>query len=310
MTSLEALGKALRACRAVCIVYHIRPDGDCIGSAYALAIALQSIGIQAKVTGRDPVPKSFRYLTDAFQPDAPDDPVWISVDTSTPYRTGPFAEQHFTFCLDHHNGNTIEADYKYVEADCGACSEIIYKLLRVMEIPVTKQIADLLYTAIVTDTLCFRTSDASAQTFRTAAALAECGAEIEEIGKRHMMYKSKGRRQIEKALENSLHVTCGDRLFSGIILRSDLAAAGIEDSELEGINAYLEQYEEMNIGVTLRELPDGRTRCSIHTKGDISAHEICQRFGGGGHYHAAGCEMDEKPEQAREIVEKICREYL
>ena len=310
MTSLEEFGNALRVCRSVCIVYHIRPDGDCIGSAYALAIALQSVGIRTAVTGRDPVPKSFRRLTDAFVPDALDAPVWFVVDTSSPYRTGTFAEQHFTFCLDHHNGNSIAADYKYVEADCGACSEIVYKLLRVMEIPVTKQIADLLYTAIVTDTLCFRTSDASAQTFRTAAALAECGADIEEIGRRHMMYKSKGRRMVEKALENSLHITCGERLFSGIILLRDLAAAGVADSELEGINAYIEQFEEMCIGVTLRELPDGRTRCSVHTKGDISAHEICQRFGGGGHFHAAGCELDTAPEQSREIVEKVCREYL
>ena len=310
MTSLEELAAHLRACRAVRIVYHIRPDGDCIGSAFALAMALQSVGIQTAVTGRDPVPAPFRYLTDQYVPDAPEDAVWISVDTSTPYRTGPFAEQHFTFCLDHHNGNTIEADYKYVEPDCGACGEIIYKLLCVMKIPVTKPIADLLYAAIVTDTLCFRTSDASAQTFRTAAALAECGADIENIGRRHMMYKSKGRREIEKALERRMHISCGEQLFSSIIFRSDLEAAGIADSDLEGINAYIEQYEEMRIGVTLRELPDGRTRCSIHTKGDIYAHEICQRFGGGGHLHASGCELNEPPEQAREIVEAVCREYL
>ena len=115
---------------------------------------------------------------------------------------------------------------------------------------------------------------------------------------------------IEKALDNSLHVSCGERLFTGMILCSDLEAAGIADSALEGINAYIEQYEEMRIGVTLRELPDGRTRCSVHTKGEISAHEICQRFGGGGHLHASGCELDAPPAQAREIVEAVCREYL
>lgn len=308
--TFNEIAQHLLRCREICIVYHIRPDGDCIGSAYALAIALQSAGICTAVTGRDPVPESFRYLTDAFVPDTLSDPVYLSLDTSSPYRTGPYAGYHFTFCIDHHNGNSITADYKYVEPDCGACSEIIYKLLIEMQCPVTKQIADLLYMALVTDTLCFRTSDTDAQTFRTAAALADYGADIEGIGKRHMLYKSRGRLQIEDALRRSLHRSCEDRLLTGVILLADLEAAGIADSDLEGINAFIEQYAEMQIGVTLRELPDGRTRCSVHTKEAISAHEICQRFGGGGHLHAAGCELDAPPEQACSIVEAVCKEYF
>lgn len=310
MTPFKAMAQHLLNEKEICIVYHIRPDGDCIGSAYALATALQSIGVRTAVTGRDPVPKAFRRLTDAFVLDQLENPVWLSLDTSSPNRTGIYENQHFTYCIDHHNDNSIEADDRYVEPDCGACSEIIYKLLVEMQIPITKQIADLLYTALVTDTLCFRTSATSAQSFRTAAALAECGADIAEIGKRHMMYKTRGRMQIEDALRNSLHMTCGGRLITGIIMRRDLDAAGVADSDLEGINAYIEQFAEMQIGVTLRELPDGRTRCSVHTKRTISAHEICQRFGGGGHLHAAGCELDESPEQARVRVEQVCAEYL
>lgn len=310
MSTLKEIAAQLLACKEVCIVYHIRPDGDCIGSAYALATALQAAGIRCSVTGRDPVPASFRYLTDAFQPDQLREPVYLSLDTSSPKRTGPYEHQHFTFCIDHHNGNSVVADYKYVEPDCGACSEIIYKLLLEMQLPVTPQIANLLYTALVTDTLCFRTSDTDAQTFRTAAALADCGADISGIGKGHMLYKSKGRMQVEDALRRSFRSSCDERLLTGVLMLSDLAAAGMDDSDLEGINAYVEQVAEMQIGVTLRELPDGRTRCSVHTKGDISAHEICQRFGGGGHLHAAGCEIDAAPAQARELVERVCKEYL
>lgn len=310
MISLSELAKQLLTEKEVRIVYHIRPDGDCIGSAYALALALQSAGIHADVAGRDPVPNTFRYLTDQFVPDDLQDPVWISVDTSTPYRTGPYEQQHFTYCIDHHNRNTVQADYKYVEADCGACGEIICKLLTEMQIPFTKLIMNLIYTAIVTDTLCFRTSDTNAQTFRIAAELAEKGADIEKIGKRHMLYKSKGRRMIEDIMRKEMQILCDNQLFTSMILLRDLESAGIADSDLEGINSFLEQYEEMRIGVTFRELPDGRTRCSVHTKGAVSAHEICQHFGGGGHLHASGCEMDEPPLQARPIMEQFCMEYL
>lgn len=310
MISLKEMAQHLLGEKEVCIVYHIRPDGDCIGSAYALAVALQSVGVHAAVTGRDPVPNAFRYMTDQFNPDDLQDPVWLSLDTAAPSRTNPYEQQHFKYCVDHHKDNSVQADFKYVEEDCGACSEIIYKLLTEMQIPFSKLIVNLLYTAIVTDTLCFRTSDTSAQTFRVAAELAEKGADIEEIGKRHMMYKSKGRLQIEDVLRKSLHILCDSQLYTGIILLRDLESAGIADSDLEGINAFIEQHEELRIGVTFRELPDGRTRCSVHTRGVIDANDICKHFGGGGHLHAAGCEMDEPPLQAREIVEQYCMDFL
>ena len=72
-----------------------------------------------------------------------------------------------------------------------------------------------------------------------------------------------------------------------LITLNDLKTADIKDSELEGINSFVDQVEGVKIGVTIRELPDGNTRCSMRTNGNIFANEICQFFGGGGHYHAA-----------------------
>ncbi|MBR5370902.1 MAG: DHH family phosphoesterase [Oscillospiraceae bacterium] len=308
--SLETFAEKLLAADDLCIVYHIRPDGDCIGSAFALALALKAAGKRCTVTGRDPVPNIHRYLTDRVPLDEIADPVYFTLDAVSPYRTGNFADQHFTFCIDHHRNNSIEADYKYVEEDCGACSEIIFKLICAMKIPVTKEIADLLYTALITDTQRFRTSDTTAQSFETAAALTRLGADIFGISRRNTFVKPRGRRMIEDALRESLHITHDGRLMTGIITQADLRRAEIEDSELEGINSFVEQYEEMLIGVTVRELPDGRSRCSMRTGGDISAAAICALHGGGGHYHAAVCELDEPPELAREIMEQTCAGYL
>lgn len=292
------------------IVYHIRPDGDCIGSSFALALGLQSIGKRCAVIGRDPVPQIHQHMTNAVPQDELTSPVYFSVDAVSPQRTGNYADKHFTFCIDHHRNNSIDADYKYVEEDCGACSEIIFKLLNEMNITITKQIADLLYTALVTDTRCFQTSDTSVQSFETAAALLKLEADAYEISRRNIFVKSKGRRMIEEFLKNSLHFSCDDRLITGIITLDNLKSANIADSELEGINSYVEQYEEMMIGVTVRELPDGRSRCSTHTSGSISANDICAEHGGGGHFHAAVCELDEPPEEARTIMEETCKRFL
>ena len=309
-TTLQEMARQLLLYDEFIIVYHIRPDGDCIGSAYALSLALRSTGRKCRVAGSDPVPQKHRFLTDAVPQDTITHPVYISVDTRSPERAGSYAHVHFTFCVDHHHGNTIDADFKYVEEDCGACSEIIFKLIQAMNIPVTPQMATLLYTALVMDTRGFLTSDTSPQSFETAAALKRLGADTWAIGRRYITLKSRGYRMIEDFLKNSLRFFCQNRLVIGMITLADLEAAQIADSELEGINSFVEQYEEMLIGVTVRELPGGRSRCSTRTVGDISADRICQMNGGGGHFHAAVCDLDVPPEEARLIMEETCKKVL
>lgn len=310
LVTIKEIAEKLRTYDEFAIVYHIRPDGDCIGSSFALALGLQSIGKRCKVIGRDPVPQIHQHMTNAVPQDELTESVYFSVDAVSPKRTGNYVDKHFTFSIDHHRNNSIDADYKYVEEDCGACSEIIFKLLNEMNITITKQMADLLYTALVTDTRCFQTSDTSVQSFETAAALLKFGADAYEISKRNIFVKSKGRRMIEEFLKGSLHFSCEGMLITGIITLDNLRAANIADSELEGINSYVEQYEEMMIGVTVRELPDGRSRCSTRTSGSISANDICAEHGGGGHFRAAVCELYEPPEVARVIMEETCRKYL
>ncbi|MBQ9696270.1 MAG: DHH family phosphoesterase [Oscillospiraceae bacterium] len=293
------------------IVYHIRPDGDCIGSAYALGLALQSVGKRCEVIGEYPVPAQHRYLTDVFRSDPLTDPVWVSVDSAGPDRAGCYGGEHFTFCIDHHRGNSIEADFKCVEEDCGACSEIILKVIRGIGAQVTKSVADLLYMALVSDTMSFRTADTDAQTFETAAELYRCGADVYRIGRNHTFYKSAGRMRIEQLLTESFHYTCEGRILTGIITQADLQAAGIEDSALEGINCFMERIEGVRISGTIRELADGKIRVSVHTNGNISADAIVREFGGAGHFHAAGCVIpDRTAGEVRGMLEETCRRHL
>ena len=308
--SLEEMAVLLKKMDNYRIIYHIRPDGDCIGSAYALALSLQSIGKNCKVTGEYPVPDAHITMTSKVLSDDIDDPVNIAIDSGSPDRLGIFENEQYTFCIDHHLDNSVIADYKYIEEDAGACSEIILKLIKLMGVTVTKDIADLLYMALVTDTICFRTYDTTQQSFLTAAELAGYGADIAGIGRKNMFVKSKQRMALEELLKNSFHFSCNDQILTGIITLNDLKMADIKDSELEGINSFVDQVEGVKIGVTIRELPDGNTRCSMRTSGSISANEICQSFGGGGHYHAAACILEMSVYEARIIIEQVCESFL
>ena len=308
--SLEEMAVLLKKMDNYRIIYHIRPDGDCIGSAYALALSLQSIGKKCKVTGEYPVPDAHISMTSKILSDDIDGPVNIAIDSGSPDRLGIFQNEHYTFCIDHHLDNSVIADYKYIEGDAGACSEIILKLIKLMGVTVTKDIADLLYMALVTDTMCFRTYDTTQQSFLTAAEWAGYGADIAGIGRKNMFIKSKQRIALEELLKNSFHFSCDDQILTGIITLNDLKTADIKDSELEGINSFVDQVEGVKIGVTIRELPDGNTRCSMRTSGSISANEICQFFGGGGHYHAAACILEMSVYEARIIIEQVCESFL
>lgn len=310
IVSLKEMAEKLKEYNEYRIIYHIRPDGDCIGSAYALCLALQAIGARCDVKGTDAVPDLHHILTDEVQLDEVTDPVYISVDTAAPHRAGSYREQHFVFCIDHHRDNSVEADYKYVEEDCGACAEIILKLIEAMEVPVTKQIADFLYTALVMDTMCFRTTDTSPQSFESAARLAAYGADVYKIGRRVMYTKTPQRMEIERRLRDSFHYVKGGELITGIIFLKDLEEAGIKDSELEGINSLVEQILGLKIGVTIREMPGGVTRCSMRTSEEILANEICAVHGGGGHNHAACCDLKMDPLSARKVMEETCLKFL
>lgn len=308
--TIKEIAHKLKECDNFCIVYHIRPDGDCIGSSFALALALQSIGKKCTVEGQDDIPRIHRYMTDKIQLDKITEPIYIAVDSASRYRVGIYGDKHFTFCIDHHHNTFDNVDYRCVETDTGACAELIYKIIKEMGVTVTKQIADLLYTAIVTDTLCFRTIDTKAQTFEVAAELAKAGADVYHIGRINTFIKSAGRMKIENILRDSFHFTYDNKIVTGIIMLKDLKTAGVLDSDLEGINSLAEQIEGVRIGVTIRELPDGRMRCSMRSNGEISAKDICMIYGGGGHFHAACCELEMSALEAREVIEQTCREYL
>ena len=115
------------------------------------------------VTGEYPVPDAHIPMTSKVTFDDIDDPINIAIDSGSPDRLGIFRNEHYAFCIDHHLDNSVIADYKYIENDAGACSEIILKLIKLIGVTVSKDIADLLYMALVTDTMCFRTYDTTQQ---------------------------------------------------------------------------------------------------------------------------------------------------
>ena len=306
---LKTMASQLKTIKQARIYFHKKPDGDAVGAAYGLALGLQAAGAVCEVLCSDPVPATYRFMADRVPVQRLEQATVIAVDTATPGRLGKYKEERIDLCIDHHENNTIEALFKYVEENASSCSEIIFKLLREMGVEITAEIASLLYTGLVTDTSSFRTLSTNAASLQAAAELAACGAPVAEIARLHCLYKTRQRLEIERVLANSFQYVCAGHILGCYFSHADMTRIGTDDSQLEGLNIIVEQVEGVEIGIVVRETIPGHCRISVRTCPKYNAAEICAVFGGGGHANAAGCELDGMPADVLKQVEEVCARY-
>ena len=126
------MAEKLKQIRQARIYFHKKPDGDAVGAAYGLALGLQARGIPCELRCSDPVPAAYRWMTDQVPARELDQAAEIVVDTAAPGRLGRYKDQPMDLCIDHHEGNTIQAAYKYVVPEASSCSELVFWLLRDM----------------------------------------------------------------------------------------------------------------------------------------------------------------------------------
>ena len=322
---LAAFAESLRtACAAehaqFYVVYHINPDGDCIGSAHALVLLLRTLGASAAVLGRDAVPEQFRALTDLVpQETLGADAQYIAVDCKDRSRTGKtFADLPYQFWIDHHGSPEEQAVHEYVHPESSSCGELILALAEALGAEISLPMANLLYTALVTDTSRFCTVNTNARSFEAAARLMRYGADAYTIGRAYTFAKSPERLKMERRVFDGMHILCGGRLVTCIITLDDLRAAGISAPDapaLQNINSLPEVIPTALITVMVREYPadhpEERSRFSIKTtRPALSARAIAEHFGGGGHPQAAGGFLPDAPEHARAILEEYCAGLL
>lgn len=205
MMNLYEVARFLEAHDNYDILTHAYPDGDTLGSGFALCLALRQIGKKARVitTG---VPSKFTYLQKNIEEEDFTTETVVSVDVAAESLLGSNMGKYIgkvDLCIDHHGSNTFTAKEKFVDKYAAANCEILYKLFLRMHINFTKDIADCLYTGISTDTGCFRYTNTTAETMRVAASLMDFGCNTAYINKAMFETKSKNKIQLERAVYES-----------------------------------------------------------------------------------------------------------
>ena len=305
--SLSGAAALLRDADRILILTHQFPDGDTLGSGYALCLALQAMGKTVRVECGDPIPDKYAYMREGSLSPAFDPAFICAVDVADPQLLGALQEPYggrVDLCIDHHGSNVQYARYLLLDAGCAATAMLIYDVIRELGVPMDKAMASCLYTGLATDTGCFKYANTTAQAHRMAADFMDCGIDAERINRSMFDIKSRARVELERLALESMTFYFGGRCAVMIITRDMIARSGAGENDMEGLAPLPRQIEGVWVGVTMRQKTDGNFKVSVRTGSHADAADICRRLGGGGHQRAAGCAVNRS---AQEGVERLLR---
>lgn len=279
----------------ILVLCHMNPDGDTLSAAFALQSALSGMDKQVRVACSDPLPERFSYLYREYRPTEFEPEYIVAVDVATPTLLGPGLAEYadkVDLCIDHHSTNTLYAKETCLRMEAAATCEVMFDILHHhMDATITPHIADCLYTGIATDTGCFRFSNTTTYTHTLAARLFGYGASFVEINRDLFETKSKSRILVEREVLDSMEFYCEDKVALIVVTQEMIRQYEADESELEGLSGIPRSIEGVELGLTLREKPDGIYKISARTARYMDASRFCGRFGGGGHKFAAGCAL-------------------
>ncbi|MDX6274887.1 MAG: bifunctional oligoribonuclease and phosphatase NrnA [Frankiales bacterium] len=282
----------------VVVACHVSPDGDALGSALAVGIALSRLGKRVRASfGDDPfvVPEVLDFLpgTELLVPpaDVPEAPeLLVTFDTGSADRLGLLANRvpAALCCLvvDHHATNTNFGTDLLLDTAAAATATMALELVDRLGVALDKDIATCVYTGLTTDTGSFRFAATTPDVHRVAARLLEAGVEHDLIARRIFDTKSFGYlRLLGCALSRA---TLEPQLVWTSVTAQDRREHGVPMDLVEAVIGVLRITAERDVAVVFKEDDAGRWVVSTRSKGEVDVGSVCAALGGGGHRYAAG----------------------
>ena len=307
--SLAELAEKLKALESAVIFCHMRPDGDAIGAAMGLKRLLANCGVKCSVACESAIPRKFDFLPDISAFSAPVDmtaEAFIAVDSSDENRLGKYGDvfmqaKKVKFNIDHHISNTRFADYNFVD-DVAASCEIMVRLSEYLGGVNDALTANFLMTGLSSDTGNFAHKNVTADTFRAAAYLAECGADINLVQYNMFKKQSKERARLFGETMSKIRYFAEGKIAMIAVTKEDLSRTGASSDMTEGFIDFPLGIEGVEVAACLLETGSKKFKISLRSKGKANVNEIAAVYGGGGHILASGCMMCGELE---EVVDKL-----
>ncbi len=308
--------ETLREHDSFCIVGHIRPDGDCIGSQLGLGLALKNAGKKVTCWNEDVLPDKLRFMDPSGrllqQPKIGRafDCV-IATDCATFERLGRVApcigKRKVFINIDHHASNTRYADINWISPKEPSTGELIVRLLEAGGWPITPPIANCLFAAISTDTGSFQYPSTRPPTFKIAAKLVQRGADLGRICNDVYHSYSLSRVRLLQHVYNEFKLTADDQIAYFWLRKKDYVRTGAKPDDSEGLIDHVRAIEPVVVACLFEEMDGDLTRISLRSKNEkVNVNNIAQLFGGGGHHAAAGARVVGPPATVqRKVIDAV-----
>ena len=308
----DEISEIINAYERYMVFTHIHMDGDTFGSAVAFADAMHEIGREAWVVVGEEPPRTLEIINPSFaiNADAASKIIekWtVDEENDLPYlvifmdfanderlegRESLLENAAESLCIDHHVTSNPTCMYSYIEPEAAATSEIIYRLLKSEDLPVTEKAATALYVGIVTDTGRFQYSNTTPETHQITADLLESGADFKTAYREIYQQVKAEKLFVQSAMLNTLDTFADGKAAMAFIKNETLVKLDAGDDETDGMSEVLRSIIGVEVSIFLKERPDGKVKASMRSKDWFDVAAFAAEFGGGGHVRAAGFTTD------------------
>ena len=295
--TLDNILEEIKNANTIAILVHENPDGDAIGSATAMHLALKQLGKDSDVIIPE-YPKEFEFLPGAEdiikESSVESYDLVLTLDCATVKLlngcTKYFENAKTKIAIDHHSSNTMFADYNYVDQEAPACAQLLLVVFSYFKIEVNREIGTCILTGIITDTGGFKYEGVTAETFRFVAGLCEKGVKVSKVYQKVFASKTRAKFDLHRIALNRVEFLENGKIAFTYITKKDEEQVGAKKGDYDGIVENGREVEGVEVSVFLRETDKG-IKVSLRSKEYVDVSKIAMIFGGGGHVRAAACKM-------------------
>jgi phosphoesterase RecJ-like protein len=294
----------LKNSQTVLLASHENPDGDAIGSLLALGLALDLLKKKTTLYNPSPIPAVYRFLPSVKRVvkhlrkgDGFDTAVILDCGDFERIGNGAAiaAQVPVTLNVDHHITNTGFGTYQLIDTQACATSEIVYRLIKALDVSFSRDIAESIYTGILTDTGSFRFSNTNHAAFAICEEMIACGADPYRIAQHVYGKYSLGRIKLLNLALDSIEISRNGRLSLMTVTKEMLAETGTQPEDADGLINYARRIEAVVVAALIQEQANNRGslkknqfHVSLRSDGTVDVARIAASFGGGGHASASG----------------------
>jgi len=285
------------------ILTHKNPDGDTVGSAAALCLALRALGKRACVSKNPGFTARFAPYLEGLVSEISKDATVVSVDVADASLLPKYAQNlTVSLAIDHHGTHREFCENRLVVATAAACGEVILGVIDALGVSLTEEIARPLYLAIATDTGCFSFSNTTKETHLIAARLFPLVSDVAAINHTFCVQKTRRRAALEARLLTEAENAFGGACMILTVTRAMMEELSLIDDDLDNIASIARAIEGVRLAIVVRELEHGTCKASLRSEPSVDCALICSHFAGGGHTCAAGCSLAGSPSAVKDTL--------